>query len=245
MGLKMTLRGLAPLVLLLAAPPVLGVEPVPEDEDDSFFGAISFGYLATTGNTETTSLDTQAAAMYRVGSWEHEAAGQAFVSSENKVTNAEYYTARWRSRWEFTERDFLFGRLNWRKDRFGAFDTQFSQTAGYGRRVFTGPTHTLNVEVGAGFRQSEDQLGVSTDESILFAGLDYLWQFSETASFSQVFSVESGEENTFFESKSSISAQLIGALSLVGSYTIRSNSDVPVGTEKTDTQTGISLEYRF
>ena len=216
-----------------------------EDEDDPFFGAISFGYLATTGNTETTSFDTQAAATYRTELWEHEASGQAFRSSENKVTNAEYYTALWRSRRDLTERDFLFGRLNWRKDRFGAFDTQFSQTVGYGRRIFTGPVHTLNVEAGAGARQSEDQAGMTVNETIFLGALDYLWQFSETSSFSQIFTIEAGSENTFFESKSSVSAQLIGALALVASYTIRSNSDVPVATEKTDTQTGISLEYRF
>ena len=99
--------------------------------------------------------------------------------------------------------------------------------------------------MGAGARQSEDQLGFSQDETILFGGLDYVWKFSETANFSQEFTVEAGDENTFFESKSSVSAQLIGALSLVASYTIRSNSDVPIGTEKTDTQTGISLEYKF
>lgn len=230
------------LGLVVLSLPVFAAE---EEEDDPFFGTVSFGYLATTGNTETTSLDTQAAATYRTGRWEHDASGQAFTSSESKVTNAEYYTARWRSRWDFTERDFLFGRLNWRKDRFGAFDTQFSQTIGYGRRILTGPKHTLSAEVGAGARQSEDQLGLSQDETILFGGLDYVWQFSETANFSQDFTVEAGDENTFFESKSSVSAQLVGALSLVASYTIRSNSDVPVGSEKTDTQTGISLEYKF
>ncbi len=216
-----------------------------EEEEDPFSGTISFGYLATTGNTETTSLDTRLSATYRTGRWEHEASGQAFTSSEDQLTNAEYYTARWRSRWDLTERDFLFGRLNWRKDRFGAFDTQFSQTVGYGRRIFTGPVHKLNGELGAGARQSKDQLGFKEDETILFAGLDYVWQFSETADFKQEFTVESGDQNTFFESKSSLSARLIGALSLVASYTVRNNSSVPPGTEKTDTQTGISLEYKF
>ena len=46
-------------------------------------------------------------------------------------------------------------------------------------------------------------------------------------------------------SVTSITARLIGALNLVASYTIRNNSDVPVGTEKTDTRTAISLEYAF
>ncbi len=230
------------LLLLSLGSAAYGAE---EEDEGPLSGTISFGFLGTTGNTETTSLDTRASAKYVTGRWEHEASGQAFTSSQDEATNAEFYTALWRSRWDLTERDFLFGRLNWRKDRFGAFDTQFSQTLGYGRRVFTGPVHTLNAEVGAGARQSDDQFGVGSDETVLFGGLDYVWQFSDTAKFEQIFTIEAGDDNTFFESRSSISAQLIGALSLVGSYTIRSNSDVPVGTEKTDTQTAISLEYAF
>ena len=72
----------------------LPVHAAEEEEDDPFFGTISFGYLATTGNTETTSLDTQVSATYRTGRWEHAASGQAFTSSESNVPNAEYYTAR-------------------------------------------------------------------------------------------------------------------------------------------------------
>lgn len=216
-----------------------------EEEEGPFSGVISFGYLGTSGNTDTASLDTKIGGEYVSGRWQHAAGGQAFRSSEDNETNAEYYTARWRSRWDLTERDFFAGRLNWRKDRFGAFDTQFSQTLGYGRRVFKGPVHTLNLELGAGARQSQDQNGLKTDEIILSGGLDYLWKFSETAEFRQVLLIEAGDENTYTESRTSVSAQLIGELSLVGSYVIRNNSDVPVGTEKTDTQTAISLEYAF
>jgi putative salt-induced outer membrane protein len=105
--------------------------------------------------------------------------------------------------------------------------------------------HTLDGEVGFGARQSEDQLGVSQNETIVTGLLKYKWQFSETSEFGQLFRVEVGGENTFSESVTSISARLIGALNLVASYTIRNNSDVPVGTEKTDTRTAVSLEYVF
>ena len=63
--------------------------------------------------------------------------------------------------------------------------------------------------------------------------------------FDQTFRVEVGSDNTFSESVTSITARLIGALNLVASYTIRNNSDVPLGTEKTDTRTAVSLEYAF
>ena len=56
---------------------------------------------------------------------------------------------------------------------------------------------------------------------------------------------EVGSDNTFTESVSRVTAQLLGNLALVASYTIKHNSDVPVGTEKKDTYTALSLEYAF
>ena len=105
--------------------------------------------------------------------------------------------------------------------------------------------HTLTAGVGAGARQSEDQLGVSNNEFIFTGDLDYTWKFSETAEFGQTLAIEAGDANTYIESVTSVKTTLIGAFSLVASYTIRHNSDVPVGTEKKDTRTAISLQYDF
>jgi putative salt-induced outer membrane protein len=212
----MHLRSLVFLTSLALAAPLLAAE----EEDDPLEGNVKFGYLATTGNTETSSLNTKFETKYIAGDWHHEALASAINASESKVTTAEAYEAGWKSGWDFTDRDYVFGRLNWRKDRFGPFDTQFSQTVGYGRHIIDTDAHDLEGEVGFGARQSEDQQGVK-------------------------FRVEVGGDNTFSESVTSITARLIGALNLVASYTIRNNSDVPVGTEKTDTRTAISLEYAF
>ena len=134
-----------------------------EEADDPLEGNVKFGYLATTGNTETSSLNTSFEAKYVAGNWHHEAMASAINASENKVTTAEAYETGWKSGWDFTERDFVFGRLNWRKDRFGGFNTQFSQTVGYGRHIIDTDAHDLHGELGFGARQSEDQLGVSTN----------------------------------------------------------------------------------
>ena len=86
-----------------------------------------------------------------------------------------------------------------------------------------------------------------TDESdTIYTGrLTYAWKLSDTASFGQSLLVESGDSNTFTESVTDLRARLIGGLALVASYTVRRNSDVLPGTEKTDTRTAISLEYAF
>jgi len=233
---------LVPVAVLLAVPALAADE---NEEESPWSGKVNLGYLATSGNTENTSLNTGAEVAYAAGLWLHEAKAAAIYSEDNEITTAEAYDASWKSARNFTEHDFLFGRLDWRKDRFSAFDTQFSQTVGYGRRLINSDRHKLNGEVGAGARQSERRDGSSVDETIFRGGIKYRWTMSETSEFRQDFVVEAGEENTFTESVSAISARLIGGLALVASFTIRNNSDVPPDIEKTDTFTAISLEYGF
>jgi putative salt-induced outer membrane protein len=236
----MILRTLAFLALM--APVSLMAQDAPESP---WSGKATLGYLATSGNTETSTLNTGFEVGYTVGKWAHEFKAAAVQASEDEVTTAESYDAGWRSERKITDHDFLFGRLNWRKTRFGAFDTQFSQTVGYGRRLIDVDKHKLNAEIGVGMRQSKDQLGVEEDETIYRGGLYYKWHFSETAEFRQDLTLEGGEKNTYAESVTALSAKLLGDLALVASYTVKHNTDVPPLTEKTDTYTALSLEYAF
>jgi putative salt-induced outer membrane protein len=239
----MTVRVVTTLLALTCALPAVAQQE--EEEESPFSGNVTLGYLATTGNTETSSLNGGVELAYQYARWLHEAKANAINASESSQTTAEAYDVTWRSGWDITDKDSLFGRLVWRKDRFGAFDEQFSQTLGYSRRVLTGDKHKLRADVGGGARQSTDQVGVDSDEVILTGGLDYRWQFSETALFRQQLVIEAGEDNTFTESITSITAQLIGALNLTASYTYRNNSEAPAGTNNTDTRTAIALEYGF
>ena len=233
--------------LLLTAMVTFAVPGFAEEEEEPkpLSGNVKFGFLGTTGNTETKSMNTGAEATYTLVRWVHTAKAAAIYAEESEITTAEAYEASWRSDWTLSDIDSVFGRLSWRKDRFGGFNTQFSQTLGYSRKLLTGEKHFLTGDAGAGARQSEDQFGVRNDEVIVTAGLDYAWKFSDTAEFGQTFNFEVGEDNTFSESVTSLSTNIIGALRLVASYTFRHNSDAPVGTEKRDTRSAISLEYNF
>lgn len=230
------------LAAALLAPFSLMAQDAPESP---WSGKATLGYLATSGNTENTTLNTGFEVGYTVGKWAHLFDAKAINASENEITTAEAYNAGWKSERNLSEKDFLFGRLNWRKDRFGGFDTQFSQTVGYGRRLIDSDKHKLNAEIGAGARQSKLQDGTSENETVFRGGMYYKWLFSETAEFRQDLTVEAGDANTYTESITAISAKLLGDLALVASYTIKNNSDVPPLTEKTDTYTALSLEYAF
>lgn len=215
------------------------------EEQSPWAGNVSLGYLATSGNTDNATLNSGFEVGYTSGLWTHLLEAAAITASESGNSTAEAYDLGWKSERKITDHDFLYGRLQWRKDRFGAFDTQFSQTVGYGRRLIDNDKHKLNGELGVGARQSELQLGTTADETIFSGGIYYQWQFSETAEFRQDLTVEAGSENTYTESVTAISARLLGEFALVFSYTVKNNSDVPPLTEKTDTFTALALKYSF
>ena len=216
-----------------------------EGEESPWAGKVTLGYLATSGNTENSNLNSGLEIGRKSGDWMHMATAHAINATENELTTAEAYELGWKSEWNMTEKSFLFGRLDWRKDRFSGYDTQFSQTIGYGHRLIDTDQHKLNLEAGAGARQSDLPDGTSINETVFRGGMQYKWILSETAEFRQDFTVEAGDDNTYGESVTAISAKLVGNLALVASYTIKHNTDVPSPLEKTDTYTALSLEYGF
>ncbi len=238
----MPVRHFMIVALLTVATPLLAAE---EEEDGPWAGKATLGFLATSGNTENSTLNSSFEIGYKAGRWQHLVDAAAINASENNMTTAEAYEVSWKSERNVSEHNFLFGLLHWRKDQFSGYDTQFSQSVGYGRRLINSEAHKLNAEIGAGVRQSRLIDGSMEDETILRAGLSYRWKLAENAEFRQNFVLEFGAENTYRESATSLSASLIGNFALVASYTIKNNSVVPPLTQKTDTYTAVSLEYTF
>jgi len=235
------------VVGFIVTTPLLAHE-VEEEEtgpESPWSGKARLGYLATSGNTDNTNLAGAFEISYSAEKWAHFLDAATIKASESNTTTAEAYAVGWKSERALTEVNFLFGRLDWRKDRFSGYDTQFSQTVGYGHRLIDNDKHSLNGELGFGARQSELADGSDESETIVTGGLYYKWAFSETAEFTQDLLIEAGDQNTYSMSTTALSAKLLGDLALVASYTIKNNSDVPPGTEKTDTFTALSLEYSF
>jgi len=238
------------LIMILLAPSMhaeaqqVGSPPA-EREKGPWSGKAALGFLATSGNTESSSLNSAFTVAYTAGRWAHSLEATAIKASENDQTSAEGYSLGWKTEFNMTESDFLFARVNWRKDRFSGYDQQLSESVGYGRRLIDTGVHFLNAEIGAGARQADLTDDTREEDLIWRGGINYQWKFSETAQFTQDITAESGANNTYTESVSAIKTSLVGALALVASYTIRNNSVVPAGSEKTDTFAAVSLEYAF
>ncbi len=225
-----------------------------EDEKEGpWSGKIALGYLAISGNTESTTFTGDAEANWDGERWHHKVYGRALGKSEDKETTAEAYKAGYEAKFDLTERTYFFGLLDYNADRFSSYDQQIFEVAGIGQRFIMTDRHELNGEIGAGASQSvllEEPvpgMTIKTDvnEATYRVAGNYKWKISDNSTFSQVLSVTSGSSNTYTESVTELSAGIIGALSTVLGYTVKNNSDVAVGKDKTDTFASISLEYVF
>lgn len=236
---KPSLRVLGIMVLVLFA------SVATAQDEEGFSGRAGLGFLATSGNSDNESLNGNFALWWNYKPWSHALSGVVIRSSTAGTTTADAMNLAWQSKYGVNESDYIFGQIAWDKDEFSAYDQQTRETIGYGRRFIDNERHLLSVEIGAGARQADLRDGTSQDDTILYLGGDYRWAISETSQFTQSLGIETGSNNTYLESVSALSANVRNDLALVISFTVKNNSDVLPGTEKTDTFTTISLEYAF
>lgn len=238
-------RATPDLLTVNSASTVLAEAENGDEKRQGLFGSVSLGYLANTGNTESASLNAKTSFGYIADVWRHALVLTAVKASTGDVTTSEEYEVAEQTDYTFGDNHYLFGALNYSTNRFAGFDRRTSEILGYGRRVLDTERHTLDLQLGAGARQTRFTDGTSRHEGIVQLAGGYVWRFGENASFSQQLRVESGSDNTFSESVTALTANLTGRLALSVSYTVKRNTRVPAERVKTDTATAISLIYGF
>ena len=216
-----------------------------QDEEEGLSAQVALGYIATSGNSDSENLSLGFGGDYYAEVWHHNLEGRAVQASTSGITTAEAYGLAWQSARDFGEKSYLFARAAWDKDKFSGYDQQIREVVGYGRHFIDTERHELNGEIGVGLRQSDLRDGTSEDESIARLSMDYAFQLSDTAEFKQAIGIESGSDNTYTESVTSLAADVWTDLAIVLSYIVKRNSDVPVGTVRKDTFTSVALEYSF
>ncbi len=113
-------------------------------------GRAALGYLATSGNSESDSLNANFGLWWNYDPWSHSLLGRAIQSNTSGVSTAKAYSLAWKSNYAVNETDYIFGLIAWDKDKFSAYDQQVSEAIGYCRRFIDTERHVLNSEAGIG-----------------------------------------------------------------------------------------------
>lgn len=226
-------------------------DPVAE-EPGPWSGVVALGYIASKGNTDTSSGTARVKINYNVNSWENWVEGKAFGSSDDEGTTAEAYEVTGRSLYNFNSANYGFGQIEWKKNRFSAYTQQTFETIGYGHRFIDNDLFKLNLEVGAGLTQQKavvqtDPTTITENErgAVYTAGGQFFWQITDGSSFEQLASARVASDNTNWETISRLKVNIIETLALAVAYNIQGNTDVGDDVDKTDRYTSITLDYSF
>ena len=212
-------------------------------------GAGEFGFVSTTGNTETVAMNAKLNFILQQERWRHRFSGTALQTSEDGDTDNERYTMEVQSDRILSEKSWLFGAFRWDADKFGSYDPQMSLTAGYGRQLMKSENHELRGEIGAGYKKLEETVSGDTSTDLIARFLlDDSWQVFKTTLWTNRLLVEAGSSNTFTQFNTGLAVSMNEKFAIRLGFEVRHNTDVPqdiADSENTDTITSVNLVYNF
>jgi len=206
---------------------------------------LELGIIQTSGNTEDESFKVKGGVELVKDAWDYAWSVDAFRSSrQNQLTAQRFYTIG-SADYQLSEASFVEGRLAYEDDRFSGYDSQTDASINYGRGLLTNTDNmNLNITTGIGARRSLSE-EENFDEVILRLAGDYKWDISENALFNQLLSAEAGDQTSIYRLESSIETNIVENLALKLTFNVKHQTEVPVGREKTDTATSVTLVMNF
>jgi len=254
--MKFSLNITSIIVILALTPFALNAEETVESKEDKWKSNIEFGFVATSGNTKTTSINSGFSVSYEVELWKHSVDIKTiFGSAENSTTsevetNAERYFVEGKTDYKYSEHSYAFVMANYEDDRFSDNDYQTALSAGRGFVIDMSDTSKLDLEVGVGYRKTLKKETLllaeeSISETIFRLAANYSWDITENSKFEQKLSSDIGDDNTVTKSYTGLSANFAKNLALKLSLTATHQSDVRGDTEELDTVTAVTVVYNF
>jgi len=219
------------------------------EEEPVWKGSLGLGWIATSGNTETSSFGLDFGLDRRPEPW-----GLTFVARGNRAEDsgqltAENYLAAARAIRKLNDRWEAFGGLQWAKDPFAGFDSQMVASVGATYIAVDSEKHLLTFDGGLAYTW-EDRILPALDANFFggIFGLGWEWQIgahsklTERLMFYPNFDTSSDWRVT---SVTGIEAEVNTWLALRFGFDIRHRNQ-PIGdADSTDTTSTASVVFNF
>ena len=209
-------------------------------------GAAELGFINTAGNTDTSSINAKLNVQRKAAVWDYGLRLTALTSEEDDVTSKERYKGTLDLDRNFTPHQYLATTFSYESDRFSGYDYQVLLSVGYGYRLINEGYRYFDVEIGPGYRYDklEDGNGVE-EETVLRIMGKYFWKIRDGVGLHQRLSVNTDSHKTTWSSDTGLKSQINGSLAMKINYSWDYTNDVPVNTERTNTEFAITLVYGF
>ncbi len=215
------------------------------------------GVVLANGNTDSKTGNVKIDAVQTLTKWKHALGGSAIYAATDGETTGQRWEAHEQSDYNFNARAFWFGAGRYEDDRFSGFEYQATASTGVGYRFIDNETTLFTGTAGVGYKFFEtrdvfDETGTvllepgESDNEVVFRGsLDLSHSLSDTSKLLDKFLVESGADNTFVQNDIGIQVQMTDVIALSAAYSVRYNTNPPLGFGKTDTLTTLNLVYEI
>lgn len=235
--------------LAVLAAMLVTTAPAWAQDDDApvgWRGKGELGFVSTSGNTESETLNMLLEFIYEDQAWRHRFTATALSSSKDGQTDAERYVGEYQGDRKLDDVSYIFGTLRYEQDEFAAYDPVTTVALGYGRELLSGPVHELKGELGIGYRMQEDAVtGEDEDGAIVRGRAEYVWHITENTDLLDTFLVEAGSDNTFIQNNLGVQVAINSSLALKVGYEIRHNTEVAPGRDDTDQVFTTNIVYNF
>lgn len=214
------------------------------------------GLVISSGNTETETANVKIAMAHEREKWKNSFGLSGLYASDDIGATAQRWEAIAQSDYNFSPRTFWFGAGRYEDDRFSGFDYQATISTGLGRKFIDNDRTKFVGTAGVGYKVFEtrdafDDAGVLIEEGareddIVFRGtLDFDHKLTDTTTLVDKFIVEAGADNTYYQNDLALQVKINSVLALAVGYSVRHNTDPPIGFEETDTLTTVNLVYEI
>lgn len=243
-------------VLAIALMTAAGVSTAQaQDNEKPFTLEGGLGFIFTSGNTDTTSINASLVGHQELEKWSNDYNIEGLYKKETvedddgedvERTSAQKFFASAQGNYKLENPDYrLFGFASYEDDRFSSYNYQSTLAAGWNQKLWDNETTSLEYSIGPGYSWAETNEDEKQNSFIVRASGEFSWLISDTAKFSQTMSTEVGSENTKSRAESALTATISGNLSMKLSVRLDHNSQVSEGVEKLDTATAVTLVYNF
>ncbi|MBL8297134.1 MAG: DUF481 domain-containing protein [Rhodanobacteraceae bacterium] len=247
---------------LLIAAVALAAAPFAASADGGWAGSGELGFAASRGNAKSENLNAKLNFSKEDDVWKNTFYLTALRSKGNTTTietvngvpsavtrydyTANRYEAGASAGYKFDERSYLVGALRYENDDFSPFTYQAVFSLGYGYTAIKNERTELSFEIGPGYKRYEPVLTGETESDIVGRGLvTYRHRLSENTTFENIFLVEAGADNKFYQNDAGLVVNMNKTLALKLGYQVRHNTDVAPGIKKTDQLMTTNLVYNF
>ncbi|MEO2266994.1 DUF481 domain-containing protein [Pseudoalteromonas sp. YIC-656] len=233
---------------------------------EMFYGDAEFGFIVTSGNTDSTSLKFRANVYQDFTHWRNQFKFDSLYRRDvdgetgKETISAQRFFASGQSNYKVGSKDAsLFLYADYEDDEFSGLKYKTTVATGYGNRLYRGVKNTVDFDIGPGLYYSRAQQGGLSEEELaaledkdvtgylLRLALQWERKVSKRTRFNQFVSAEQSLSglNSRLKSETSLISQIMGQLSLKFAYLYRYNSKPESDKRNYDSELSATFVFSF